>query len=82
VKKGRCAVFADTGLGKTLIELAIAKNIIEKTNKRVLIMTPLAVAFQFILEPRSSVLTILKYSKDGRHTKKICYLQLRTAALF
>lgn len=37
VKKGRCAIFADTGLGKTLIEIAIAANIIEKTNKQLLL---------------------------------------------
>ena len=43
-KKGRMAVFADTGLGKTLIQLSLAKNVIEHTNKKVLILTPLAVA--------------------------------------
>ena len=50
VNKGRIAVFADTGLGKTLIQLAIAKNIVNHTNKKVLILTPLAVGFQFVLE--------------------------------
>ena len=50
VRKGRIGIFADTGLGKTLIQLAIAENVIRKTNKRVLILTPLAVAFQFIDE--------------------------------
>ena len=50
VNKGRMAVFADTGLGKTLIQLSIAQNIVEHTNKRVLILTPLAVGFQFVLE--------------------------------
>ena len=50
VLKGRIAIFADTGLGKTLMQLSIAKNIINHTNKKVLILTPLAVAFQFILE--------------------------------
>ena len=50
VRKGRMAIFADTGLGKTLIQLAIAQNIVLKTNKRVLILTPLAVGFQFIKE--------------------------------
>jgi ERCC4-related helicase len=44
------AVFADTGLGKTLIQLSIAKNIVNHTNKKVLILTPLAVGFQFIKE--------------------------------
>lgn len=50
VKKGRMAVFADTGLGKTLIQLSIAQNIVKETNKRVLILTPLAVGFQFVQE--------------------------------
>ena len=50
IKKGRCAIFLDTGLGKTIIELTVAKNYIEATNKPVLIITPLAVAFQFIKE--------------------------------
>lgn len=50
IKKGRIAIFADTGLGKTLIQLSIAHNIVLKTNKKVLILTPLAVGFQFIKE--------------------------------
>ena len=71
VKKGRIAIFADTGLGKTLIQLSIAKNIIEKTNKKVLILTPLAVAFQFMLEAEKLGIDDIEYSKDGKHTKKI-----------
>jgi superfamily II DNA or RNA helicase len=69
--KGRIGVFADTGLGKTLIQLAIAKNIIQHTNKKVLILTPLAVAFQFILEAEKLGVDDIEYSKDGKHTKKI-----------
>lgn len=38
VRKGRIGVFADTGLGKTLIQLAIANNVIKHTNKKVLIL--------------------------------------------
>ena len=71
VRKGRIAIFADTGLGKTLIQLSIAKNIIHHTNKKVLILTPLAVAFQFILEAEKLGIDDIEYSKDGRHTKKI-----------
>ena len=71
IKKGRMAIFADTGLGKTLIQLSIAKNIIEQTNKKVLILTPLAVAFQFILEAEKLGIDDIEYSKDGKHTKKI-----------
>jgi len=71
VKKGRVAVFADTGLGKTLIQLSIAKNIIQHTNKKVLVLTPLAVAFQFILEAEKLGIDDVEYSKDGKHNKKI-----------
>jgi superfamily II DNA or RNA helicase len=71
IRKGRIAVFADTGLGKTLIQLSIAKNIVNHTNKRVLILTPLAVAFQFILEAEKLGIDDIEYSKDGKHTKKI-----------
>jgi len=71
IKKGRVAIFANTGLGKTLIQLSIAKNIINETNKKVLILTPLAVAFQFILEAEQLQIDDIEYSKNGKHTKKI-----------
>ena len=71
VRKGRIAVYADTGLGKTLIQVAIAKNIIQHTNKKVLILTPLAVAFQFIKEAEKLGIDDIEYSKEGKHTKKI-----------
>lgn len=66
IKKGRCAVFLDTGLGKTFIELAVAHNYVKHTNKNVLIITPLAVAFQFIAEAQKFGLAECEYSKDGK----------------
>lgn len=71
VLKGRIANFIDTGLGKTLIQLSIAQNIIENSNKRVLILTPLAVAFQFIIEAEKIGIDDIEYSKDGKFKKKI-----------
>jgi len=71
VRKGRIAVFADTGLGKTLIQLSIAKNVADETKGKVLILTPLAVAFQFILEAEKLGITDIEYSKDGTHSKNI-----------
>lgn len=71
IKKGRCAVFLDTGLGKTIIELTTAVNYIKKTNKPVLIITPLAVAFQFIKEAEKFGIDDVMYSKDGKYTTKI-----------
>ncbi len=71
VKKGRMAIFADTGLGKTLMQISIAKNVVNHTNKKVLILTPLAVAFQFIIEAEKMGIDDIEYSKDGKHSKKI-----------
>ena len=65
------AVFADTGLGKTLMQLSIAQNVVQHTNGKVLILTPLAVAFQFILEAEKLGIDDIEYSKDGKHSKKI-----------
>ena len=50
LRRGRAAVFAGTGLGKTLIELAWANAVARHTGKPVLILTPLAVAPQFVEE--------------------------------
>jgi len=71
VRKGRIGMFADTGLGKTLMQVAIAENIIRQTNKRVLILTPLAVAFQFIDEAARIGVDDIAHSKDGTLTKRI-----------
>lgn len=46
ILKGRSAIFADCGLGKTAMELAWADNVLRKTGKRVLLVTPLAVSHQ------------------------------------
>lgn len=71
VRKGRAACFLDTGLGKTIIELSVAKNYIQHTNKPVLIICPLAVAFQFIKEAEKFGIDDVSYSKDGKHKTKI-----------
>ena len=72
VKKGRMAIFADTGLGKTLMQLSIAQNVVNHTNKKVLILTPLAVGFQFIEEAEKRNITDdIEQTIKGEHTKKI-----------
>lgn len=50
VKKGRAALFEDCGLGKSLQELTFAQNVVMRTNKPVLLLTPLAVAGQMVAE--------------------------------
>jgi len=49
-RKGRAAIFADCGLGKTPMQLTWAENVARKTDGKVLILTPLAVAFQTVKE--------------------------------
>jgi hypothetical protein len=71
VKKGRVGVFLDTGLGKTMIQLSIAQNIVETTNKRVLILTPLAVAFQFLKEADRIGVADTEHARGAYHSKKI-----------
>lgn len=71
VRKGRIGIFADTGLGKTLTQLAIAENIVRKTNKRVLILTPLAVAFQFLDEAIKLGIDDIEHSRDGKSSSRI-----------
>lgn len=50
VEKGRGAIFADCGLGKTPMQLVWAQNVVQETNGRVLIITPLAVGHQTVRE--------------------------------
>lgn len=49
-RKGRCALWADTGLGKTIMQLAWADQVMAYTGKPVLILTPLAVSAQTVSE--------------------------------
>jgi hypothetical protein len=48
--KGKSAIFADCGLGKSPMELVWSENIYKKTGKPVLLLTPLAVGIQMQLE--------------------------------
>jgi len=50
LRKGRYAIFADCGLGKTLMQLDWAHHVAQHTQKPVIILTPLAVSGQTIQE--------------------------------
>lgn len=63
IRKGRAAEFADCGLGKTLMQLVWAENVARKTDGRVLILTPLAVAFQTVREGE-------KFGVEVQHRKE------------
>lgn len=69
VRKGRAALFEDCGLGKTLQFLSWAQNVVEHTNKPVLVMTPLAVATQTIREAEK--FGIEAERSAGKYKKKI-----------
>ena len=46
LKKGRCALFLDTGLGKTICQLEFANQVCKHENGKALILAPLAVSRQ------------------------------------
>ena len=50
VRKGRAAIFADCGLGKTAMQLVWARNVADHTSLPVLVLAPLAVASQTVRE--------------------------------
>lgn len=64
VRKGRAAIFADCGLGKTPMGLTWASNVARKTGKPVLFLTPLAVASQTVREAQKFDIDAV-HSKDG-----------------
>ncbi len=50
LRQGRAAIFADCGLGKTLMQLCWAHNVVRHTNTPVLILSPLSVSLQTVSE--------------------------------
>jgi hypothetical protein len=82
MRRGRNANFLDTGLGKTLVQISLAYNVVIHTNKPVLILTPLAVAFQFLLEAEKLGIDDIEYSRDGRFSKKIVVCNYERLHLF
>lgn len=50
VRKGRAAIFAGCGLGKTPMQLTWSENVVKKTNGRVLIVTTLGDSSQTVRE--------------------------------
>lgn len=70
LRRGRAALFAGTGLGKSLMELAWGRAVAEYTGKPVLHLAPLAVAAQLVREAYkfgipSSQVTIMADCDDG-----------------
>ena len=64
LKKGKYAIFADTGLGKTIMQLSWANQVVRQTKKPVLILAPLAVSYQTIEEGEKFGIKVWKYQGD------------------
>lgn len=64
IRKGRSAIYADTGLGKTYQELCWAENVCRHTEGRVLILAPLAVGAQTVQEAQKFGMEAVA-SRDG-----------------
>jgi reverse gyrase len=52
LRRGRAAIFADTGLGKTLMQTSWADAVCNHTGGNVLIVAPLCVAHQTVSEAK------------------------------
>jgi len=64
LKKGKYALFSDTGTGKTFMQLEWARLVSQHTNKPVLILAPLAVSGQTIREGAKFGIHIEKLKSD------------------
>jgi len=71
LKKGKYAIFANTGLGKTLMQLSWAEQVQTHTNGIVLILAPLAVSKQTINEGVKFGINVQKYTNQ---TEKGIYI--------
>lgn len=64
LRRGRAAIFADTGLGKSRMQLAWADAVHRETGHDVLILAPLAVAAQTVAEGGEIGVTV-RQCRDG-----------------
>ncbi len=76
LKAGKYAIFADCGLGKTLMQLEWANQVSKYTNKPVLILAPLAVAGQTIKEGVKFGINVCRYDGTNAPIQIINYEQL------
>lgn len=68
IRRGRAALFAECGLGKTPSQLAWSQAVVEHTGKPVLILAPLAVAKQTIREGDKFGIRV-RYAVDSSELK-------------
>lgn len=80
-RKGRGAIFADCGMGKTLMQLTWCKNVHLKTGKPVLLLTPLAVGAQTVEEAQRFGIEAAR-SMDGSVTAPVTVTNYQKLHLF
>jgi len=66
LRKGRAGLYADTGLGKTLMQAEWARLVCEETGGKVLIVAPLGVAKQTSKLIGDLLGTEIVYTRDGK----------------
>jgi hypothetical protein len=76
LRAGKYAIFADCGLGKTLMQLEWARQVHKHTNKPVLILAPLAVTGQTIKEGAKFGIDVSKYDDTIKPIQISNYEQL------
>lgn len=81
LRKGRAAILADCGLGKTPMQLVWAENIVRKTSGNVLVITPLAVSAQTVREGEKFGIEC-RQSRDGTVHRGITVTNFEMLHLF
>ena len=64
LRLGKSAIFAQVGMGKTIMQLEWANQVVKKTGKPVLILAPLAVAAQTIREGSKFGITVKRVNNQ------------------
>lgn len=82
LRRGRAAIFAGTGLGKTLMQLAWADAVVQHEQAPVLVLTPLAVAEQTVAEAAKFGIPGCAYQADGRGSSPITVTNYERFAKF
>ncbi len=81
LRRGRAAIFADCGLGKTPMQLVWADNVLRHAGKDVLILTPLSVGAQTVREANKFGIGA-EQSRTGSYTSGIVVTNYEKLHLF
>lgn len=82
IRQGRCALFEECGLGKTLQQIEWARQITEKTKGKVLILCPMAVAEQTVAEGAKFGIPVLHVKQPDECKKGINITNYERLELF